>query len=125
MHRYLFRLVYLSVNNKYCYKEEERSSIKAMLLMVLIIRGKINKSIHIKAEMCVCKSVGQSVIVFMLERVTLVSKLSFNTKQCDHMIDTFYKDTSKSLILAYIHVSLWICLCHNYVITRTCSLTDF
>ena len=54
-----------------------------------------------------------------------VSNLNLYTKNWDCMIDTFYRDKSKSWIFDFIYVSFSVRLCDNNVTTRSSSITVF
>ena len=57
--------------------------------------------------------------------VYALSNFSLCTENCDHMLDTFYRGTSKSWTFVFIHVPLLISLCNNTnVMTRTVSITS-
>ena len=54
-----------------------------------------------------------------------VGNLTLYEKNCDWILDSFYRDASKSWIVV-IHVPLSINLCNNTnAITRTVSITSF
>ena len=57
--------------------------------------------------------------------VLAISNLRLYRKNCDYMLNTFYRDTSKSLELVLMYVPLSIRLCDNNIGTRTGLITSF
>ena len=55
--------------------------------------------------------------------VSAVNNLSLYEKNCDWILDYFYRDGSKSWIFVLIYVPLFIGLCDN-VTTRTILITS-